>query len=115
KTGLVTFHGPVGGSSFEPYTLDNFRRVVMTAEAAGVLNAPPKKPTEIIDKTNRVIKLASGKATARLIGGNLTMVASLMGTPWELDTDGAILFLEDVTEEYYRIDRMLSQLALGGK
>ncbi len=115
KTGLVTFHGPVGGSTFEPYTLDNFRRVVMTAEAAGVLNPPPKKPTEIIDKTNRVIRLASGKATARLIGGNLTMVASLMGPPWELETAGAILFLEDVTEEYYRIDRMLSQLALGGK
>lgn len=115
RTGLVTFHGPVGGSNFDPYTLDNFKRVVMTGDAPGVLNPPPKKPNELIDRTNRVLRLSPGKATGRLVGGNLTMVASLMGTPYELDTTGAIFFLEDVREELYRIDRMLSQLALAGK
>jgi muramoyltetrapeptide carboxypeptidase len=115
RTGLVTFHGPVGGSTLEPYTLDNFRRVVMTPEPAGLLAPPPKKPTELIDRINRVIRLAPGKATGPLVGGNLTMVATLMGTPYELDTTGAILFLEDVREELYRIDRMLTQLAHGGK
>jgi muramoyltetrapeptide carboxypeptidase len=115
KTGLVTFHGPVGGSTFDPYTLDNFKRVVMTAEPAGELAAPPKKPNELVDRTNRIVKLASGKSTGPLAGGNLTMIATLMGTPWELDTTGTILFLEDVHEELYRIDRMLTQLALGGK
>lgn len=115
RTRLVTFHGPVGASNIEPYSLANFRRVVMTPEPAGLLEKPEKKPTELVDRTNRVVRLASGKATGRLVGGNLTMVASVMGTPWEPDTDGAILFLEDVDEQPYRIDRMLTQLALGGK
>jgi muramoyltetrapeptide carboxypeptidase len=115
RTGLVTFHGPVGGSTFEPYTLDNFKRVVMTAEPAGLLAAPPKKPTDLVDRVNRVVRLAPGKTTGPIVGGNLTMVASLMGTPFELETAGAILVLEDVHEELYRVDRMLTQLALGGR
>jgi muramoyltetrapeptide carboxypeptidase len=115
RTGLVTFHGPVGGSTIEPYSLENFRRVVMTPEAAGVLAPPPKKPAELVDRTNRVVRLHPGKATGRLAGGNLTLLAALMGTPYEIDTDGAILFTEDIREEIYRIDRMLTQLALGGK
>lgn len=115
RTGLVTFHGPVGESTFDPYTLDNFRRVVMTPEPAGLLEPPPKKPDELIDRENRIVKLAPGKATGPLAGGNLTMIATLMGTPYELDTTGAMLFLEDVDEELYRIDRMLTQLALGGE
>jgi muramoyltetrapeptide carboxypeptidase len=115
KTGLVTFHGPVGASAFEPYSLENFKRVVMTAEAAGNLAPPPKKPTELVDRANRIVRLAPGKASGRLVGGNLTMIATAMGTPYEIETAGAIVFLEDVTEELYRIDRMLTQLALGGK
>ena len=115
RSGIVTFHGPVGGSTFEPYTLDNFRRVVMTAAPAGLLAAPPKRPNELIDRINRIVKLAPGKARGRLAGGNLTMIAAMMGTPYELDTAGAIVFLEDTHEEPYRIDRMLTQLALGGK
>ncbi|PYQ60566.1 MAG: LD-carboxypeptidase [Acidobacteria bacterium] len=115
RTGLITFHGPVGGSVFDEYTLNNFRRVVMTGEPAGALEPPPKKPADLVDRTNRIIRLAPGKASGPLVGGNLTMVASLMGTPYEIDTVGAIFFLEDVDEELYRIDRMLTQLALGGK
>jgi muramoyltetrapeptide carboxypeptidase len=113
RTGLITFHGPVGGSTFEPYTLENFRRVVMTAEPAGMLPTPPKKANELIDRTNRVLHLTKGTASGRLVGGNLTMIASLMGTPFQPDTTGAIFFLEDVHEEPYRIDRMLTTLALG--
>jgi muramoyltetrapeptide carboxypeptidase len=115
RTGLVTFHGPVGSSLFEPYTLDHFRRVVMTPEPAGLLAPPPKKASELVDRSNRILKLAPGKATARLAGGNLTMIASVMGTPYEVETDGAILFAEDIREDIYRIDRMLSQLALSGR
>lgn len=115
RTGLVTFHGPVGESKYDPYTIENFRRVVMTPEPAGLLAPPPKKPDELVDRINRIVKLAPGKATGPLVGGNLTMIATLMGTPYELDSSGAILFLEDVDEELYRIDRMLTQLALGGE
>jgi muramoyltetrapeptide carboxypeptidase len=115
RTGLVVFHGPVAASTLEPYTLENFKRVVMNAAPAGELARPNKKPNELVDRTNRIVKLAGGKATARLVGGNLTMVATLMGTPFELETTGRIFFLEDVHEEPYRIDRMLTTLALAGK
>ena len=115
RTGLVTFHGPVGGSTIEPYSLENFRRVVMSPEPAGLLAPPPKKATELVDRTNRVLRLHPGKATGHLAGGNLTLLASLMGTPYEIATDGAIVFAEDIREEIYRVDRMLTQLALGGK
>jgi muramoyltetrapeptide carboxypeptidase len=115
RTGLVTFHGPVGSSTYEPYTIDNFKRVLMTGEAAGSLAPPPKKASDLIDRANRILKIAPGKATGRLAGGNLTMVATMTGTPFEVDTAGAIVFLEDVHEELYRVDRMLSQLALAGK
>lgn len=115
RSNIVTFHGPVASSTLEPYTLENYRRVVMTASPAGMLAPPPKRPNELIDRINRVVKLAPGKASGRLVGGNLSMVASVMGTPFEVDTAGAIVFLEDTHEEPYRIDRMLTQLALGGK
>jgi muramoyltetrapeptide carboxypeptidase len=115
RSDLVTFHGPVGGSNFEPYTLESFKRVVMTAEAAGTLVQPPKRPNELIDRTNRIVRLAPGRASGPLVGGNLTMIASIMGSPYELETNGTILFLEDTHEEPYRVDRMLTQLALGRK
>ncbi len=115
RTGLVTFHGPVGGSTFDPYTIEHFRRVLMSAEPAGALAPPQKKPNELVDRTNRILRVAPGKATGRLVGGNLTLLAATMGTPYEIDTRGAILFMEDVREEVYRVDRMLTQLALGGK
>ncbi|HEX8152845.1 MAG TPA: LD-carboxypeptidase [Thermoanaerobaculia bacterium] len=115
RTGLVTFHGPVGGSTFETFSLENFRKVLMASEPAGLLPNPEKPPSMLVDRRNRIITLAPGKASGRLAGGNLTMIASTMGTPFELETDGAMLFLEDIGEELYRIDRMLTQLALGGK
>jgi muramoyltetrapeptide carboxypeptidase len=115
RTGLVTFHGPVAGTSFEPYTLEHFRRVVMTPEPAGILEPPAKRPTELVDRTNRVLRLAPGVATGRLAGGNLTLLSATMGTPYEIDAQGAVLFAEEVGEEVYRVDRMLTQLALAGK
>ena len=115
KTGLVTFHGPMADSRYEPYTLENFRRVVMTAEPIGVLANPAKREDELIDRDNRMITLRGGKATGPLIGGNLSLIAATMGTPYEIDATGAILFLEDTHEELYRIDRMLTQLWLSGK
>ena len=57
---------------------------------------------------------APGRAAGRLIGGNLSLVAALLGTPWAWDARGAILFLEDVNEELYRVDRLLTQLRLAG-
>ena len=55
-----------------------------------------------------------GRARGRLAGGNLALVASLVGTPWSIDFDGAILVLEDIDEAVYRVDRMMRQLLLAG-
>jgi muramoyltetrapeptide carboxypeptidase len=59
--------------------------------------------------------ISEGEAKGRLCGGNLTIIASSLGTPYEIDTKGKIIFMEDVGEELYRIDRMLNQLRLAGK
>ena len=56
-----------------------------------------------------------GVARGRTVGGNLSLIAALMGTPYEIETDGRILYLEDIREAPYRVDRMLSQLRLAGK
>jgi muramoyltetrapeptide carboxypeptidase len=87
----------------------------MSADPIGMLPNPPKREDELLDRENRIVVLREGIAAGRLVGGNLTLIAATMGTPYEIETDGAILFLEDTHEELYRIDRMLTQLWLGGK
>ena len=115
ETGLVTFHGPNAGSRLRPYTLDSLRRALFSTDPIGVFGNPPKEEDELVQRDYRKLTLRGGTARGRLVGGNLTLVASLMGTPWEVDTAGAILVLEDVDEELYRVDRMLTQLSLGAK
>jgi muramoyltetrapeptide carboxypeptidase len=115
KTGLVTFHGPVAASRIEPWTLENFRRVVMSTDPPGALGNPTKPEGQLVERDYRIVTIKGGRATGKIVGGNLTLIAATMGTPWELDTEGALLFLEDVNEEMYRVDRMLSQLFLAGK
>lgn len=115
KTGLVTFHGPVAASRIEPWTLEQFKRVVMADGPIGTLENPPKREGELVNRDYRTVTITGGKARGKIVGGNLTLIAATMGTPYEIDTTGALLFLEDVREEMYRVDRMLSQLYLGGK
>jgi muramoyltetrapeptide carboxypeptidase len=116
RTGLVTFHGPIGDQTFTPYTLAEFRKVVMQGAAPVLLAAPP--PCDLapgrVERRNRLTTLAPGKARGPLIGGNLTLLTHLVGTPYLPDFRGAILFLEDVDELVYRVDRMLTQLLLAG-
>ena len=114
--GLVTFHGPVAFRAFTPYSLGELKRVLWTGETPVRLGGPP--PFEVregrVDWENRVATLVPGKARGRLLGGNLCLMSHLCGTPYFPDLRGAILFLEDVEEAYYRIDRMLTQLWLSG-
>ncbi|CAM2065780.1 LD-carboxypeptidase [Sulfidibacter corallicola] len=114
--GLVTFHGPIAKQNFSEYTLAHFKKVLMEPEDRAVLAAPPPfEPAEgQAEKENRLTVFRGGKARGHLIGGNLAIVQQLMGTPYEPQFDGAILFLEDVNEEPYRIDRMLTHLWLSG-
>ncbi len=113
KTGLVTFHGPVATSSFSKYTREIFWKMVSSPQAAGEI--PHPEPANPLRPTAHLNTIRPGKATGRLIGGNLTLFTALLGTPYEADTRDAILFLEETGEEPYDIDRMLTQLRLAGK
>ncbi|MDB5033893.1 MAG: Muramoyltetrapeptide carboxypeptidase [Chlorobi bacterium] len=114
RAGLVAFHGPVATSTFDPYTLDSFRRTVMSAAPAGQFEQSGEFQGSVFSEA-RAATIVPGKAQGRLVGGNLSLVTALMGTPYEIDTAGKILFIEEVEEPPYHIDRMLTQLALGGK
>ena len=111
--GLVTFHSPVVLSPFTDFSQEHFRKALFSAETHRVIRNPAE-PNPLRPK-HPVRAIRAGKARGTLTGGNLTLVSSLMGTPYEPDTRGRIFFIEDVGEEPYRIDRMLTQLRLAGK
>lgn len=114
QTGLVTFHCPVAVSEWNDYSVQSFRALVMNAEAAVLRNPVVKPSDDLIVREERISTLRGGKAQGRLVGGNLTVLASLAGTPYFPDCRGALLFLEDINEYIYRIDRCLSTLRLTG-
>ncbi|HZT28715.1 MAG TPA: LD-carboxypeptidase [Bryobacteraceae bacterium] len=113
KAGLVTFHGPVVLSQFTDYTQQCFRKALFTTEPLGRLTNPPEANT--LRPAHLLRTVRPGKARGPLVGGNLTLISTTMGTPFEIETHGCVVFLEDVGEEPYRIDRMLTQLHLAGK
>ena len=113
KTGLVTFHGPVGSATFNGFTVDGFRRLLIEAEAPTWRN-PTEKGDNLVQTQDRITTLRPGLARGRLVGGNLTVLSHLIGTPYLPDWRNTILFLEDTHEEVYRMDRMLTHLKLAG-
>ncbi len=105
ETGLVTFHGPMPSSDMVP-ELHPETRAALESALSGQLCV---QAAELVDPAaGRIVE-------GQLTGGNLSLIAAAMGTPWEIDTTGKILFLEDIDEAPYRIDRMLTQLRLAGK
>lgn len=106
--GLISFHGPhAGHPHFPPATAAAFRAVLQRPEPAGRLPAG-------VEVQSPPVTVVSGRAEGPLIGGNLALLAATCGTPYQPDTEGALLFIEDVGEPLYRIDRMLMQLRLAG-
>jgi len=107
--GLITFHGPMAeeepGAEAE-YNRAGMLRAVSERGALGTLPVPPGQPAP---RT-----LCPGRARGRLLGGNLSLLAASLGTPWALDAAGALLLLEDAHEPPYRLDRYLTQLLLAG-
>ena len=114
RTGAVTFHGPMARQAMGPFSREHFERVLARTAPAGALGRLPQPDGVLVPQQNRVVTLAGGTAEGRLIGGNLTLVQALVGTPWLPSLDGALLVLEDVGEELYRVDRMLAHLRLAG-
>ena len=108
RRGLVSFHGPHPATPELPeFSRRGLLRVLARPEPAGVLPFPA-------GGAQRADTLVAGVAEGPLVGGNLALLAALAGTPWALRAEGAVLFLEDVGEPSYRVDRMLSQLLLSG-
>ena len=100
--GHVGFNGPVGVSTFNEYTLSNFNAVLTNGEK---IKLAPNTPNIIVP----------GKSSGRLIGGNLSLLVSMIGTRHDPSWKDHILFIEEVSESTYRIDRMLTQLRSSGK
>lgn len=109
KCGLVTFSGPMAGvdmwDSIDPYTEENFWRLLTSAKKIGRLVNPPGE---------KLAAFGKGTAVGRLLGGNLALVLSNLATPYSPSYNDALLFLEDVDEAPHRIDRMLVQLRNAG-
>lgn len=108
---LVTFHGPMALSGWADHPLDDFSRnslytAIMEPAPMGDLINPPEYPRATVNP---------GVCEGQLVGGNLSLLASTIGSPWEIDTRGRILFIEDIGERTYCLDRMLTQLRLAGK
>ncbi len=114
---LVTFHSPMpmhnlwqGNKPEFAFAAESFRRAVFAdqykkGETGYVISVPPDA---------RPVKLVGGRASGRLLGGNMTLICSTLGTPYALQPNGTILLLEDTNEAPYRVDRMFSQLRLAG-
>ena len=113
RAGFPTIHGPNAGSAWGKLSWNWFRSLTFDGETP-VYRNPPGTEDRLVQREWRTQTIRPGKAVGRLLGGNLTVLTALMGTPYLPRFDGAILFLEDVDEAEYRIDRMLTQLALAG-
>jgi muramoyltetrapeptide carboxypeptidase len=111
-TGVVTFHGPVARASMTPFSRSHFERVLTSASVPGQLGRLPEPADILVPQENRIVSLRGGTAEGILAGGNLTLVHCLIGTSYFPPLEGAILFLEDVGEDLYRVDRMLAHLRL---
>jgi muramoyltetrapeptide carboxypeptidase len=115
KTGLVTFHGPNGMGRWDAWSLDYFKRLLFDGEAVTMENPTMLSERNALAQTeNRVQTITPGSARGRVLGGNLTVLTTILGSAYVPSFDGAILFVEDVGEDFYRIDRMFTQLKLAG-
>lgn len=107
--GFMTFHGPMpnaGYSRIDRYALDSLKGNLFSSQPPGLVADPPGEPLEI---------LHPGKAQGIMTGGNLSLLLATLGSPYEVDTKDKILFLEDVGERPYRLDKALTALSLAGK
>ena len=104
KAEITSFHGPVGYSTWTDFTKKYFTETLFN-----------KKETEMLAPADSdFYTISKGVAQGELIGGNLTVFSQLIGTPYLPDMHRKLLFIEDINEEPYRIDRMLMQLKLSG-
>lgn len=112
KSGLIAFHGPVGTSTFNDYSVNNFKKVLIKPERTSLFTNSTSGDDENVYGVTTIVK---GKGKGRLVGGNLSIMVSLIGTEYDVNYSGKIIFIEEIGEEPYRIDRMLTQMIQAGK
>ncbi|MGX4640852.1 S66 peptidase family protein [Massilia sp. SYSU DXS3249] len=113
--GLVSFHGPVASSTMSDYSLEHMLAVLSDPQPEYTIPMALENSRRALEAPHFAMRTVhSGVATGPLMGGNLSMVAALAGTPYAADFKDSILFLEEVNEAPYRIDRWLTQLDLSG-
>jgi muramoyltetrapeptide carboxypeptidase len=113
--GLVTFHGPVASSTFSDYSAAHLKAVLMEPQSRFAINMSPQHAEKALQEpqfARRTIR--EGVATGQLVGGNLSVLSALVGTPYAAELRDSLLFLEEIGEAPYRIDRMLTQLSQSG-
>ncbi len=113
RTGMTTFHGPNGTSRWRPAVARMAKQMLFEGKSPTIRNPVPNYDT-LAQHSLRVQTVVPGVAEGPLLGGNLTVLTALAGSPYMPDMKGKILFLEDVGEAIYRVDRMLSTLQLSG-
>jgi muramoyltetrapeptide carboxypeptidase len=116
KAGMVTFHGPgpASGLGAEKGPTDFTVKCLLCAVEEDAVSGDGYA-IEVPEPVAKVESFGRGRARGRLVGGNLSLISALEGTPYAIDAEDAILLIEDVNEAPYRIDRMLRQLKLAGK
>lgn len=107
--GFVTYHTVMPSTEYYK-TIDEYSMEWLRRALFGALTGPAANP-----EGQPLTPLFPGRASGALCGGNLSLLAASLGTPWEIDTRGKLLFLEDVGEKTYRLDAMLTQLRNAGK
>jgi muramoyltetrapeptide carboxypeptidase len=110
---LVTFHGPVASSTLTDYAIEHMMAVLSDPQPTYTIPMAPENSRRALEQPHFAVRTVhAGVATGPLIGGNLSLVAALAGTPYAADFRDSILFLEEVNEAPYRIDRWMTQLDL---
>jgi len=109
--GFVTFHGP-GATGFERGFLTEYTK---SAWLKALCSTDPLGSIRMADPIKEVLNLHTGTAEGPLVGGNLTLICASLGTPYEIDTRGAILFFEELDTEPWILDHLLTHLANAGK
>lgn len=114
RSGLVSFHAPTARAEMPAFSRRHFSNVLAEAAPGGVLEPLPVPSDVLVPQQHRVVTICGGVAEGALAGGNLSLLQCLIGSPFFPDLDGALLVLEDVNEDLYRIDRMLAHLRMVG-
>ena len=110
----MTFHGPVSRNGLTSFAREHLERVLFDPTPAGKLSQPRPPAGVLVPREPRVVPLVPGVAEGPLVGGNLTLLQCLIGTGALPSLHGAILFLEETSEDLYRVDRMFAHLRDAG-